>query len=179
MKQTVKGLAFFIIGLLLIVQPAAAETMPGAAPVLDRLQAQCDTVRSHLSRLHSSDALLRVNVGQVYNNISSRLMARLNGRLALNKIDSTELVRLASAFERERVSFSGRYSEYEAELAQLLKIDCRTQVTDFQSRLGLVRDARHKLAATTRQLKETAMAYGAEVERIQQTLSDGGGDRAL
>lgn len=174
MKHTVKCLAFFIATLSLAVSsPAWAQTVGGesssSAP-LDAIQANCQTIRTALNRLHNNDAIVRVNTGQVYNDISSRLMARLNSRLVLNKIDAAELVALTSRFEKGRSSFSSRYNEYEAALSGLLKIDCKTQPTDFYSHLTLARDTRLKLSSSVRELNDIIAEYGTKVEKIKERL---------
>lgn len=174
MKRTVKCLAFFVAALSLAIgSPAWAQTIggeSGSSAPLDAIQANCSNIRTALNRLHNNDAIVRVNTGQVYNNISSRLMARLNSRLALNKIDAAELVALTSRFEKGRNSFSMRYNEYESALSTLLKIDCKTQPTDFYSHLSLARSERLKLSSSVRELNDIIAEYGTKVEKIKERL---------
>ena len=54
-----------------IKQPTEAQ--------LTKIQTECSSIKSHLKKLRSNDALMRVNLGQNYETISSRLMAKLNG----------------------------------------------------------------------------------------------------
>ena len=111
MKLTsiVRSLAFCLVAISFVVsmQPAAAqEAVLGAQTPVDRLQTRCDSVQATIRRLHTTDGLLRVNIGQTYNDISARLMARLNGRLALNRIDSARLVEITNQFESTRLTFN-------------------------------------------------------------------------
>jgi len=174
MKQAVTSLAFLmvvagvIVGSSVVVKALDGQTE--SANGIDAIKANCQDIRGNLSRLHHSDAILRVNTGQAYNDLSSRLMARMNGRLAVNKIDASDLVSLTSRFEKGRSLFSSRYNEYESALAALLKIDCKNQPTDFYAQLNIVRDARLKLSSSVRELNDIIAEYGTKVEKIKEKL---------
>lgn len=174
MKKTTRTLFLLAAVLGLLVSPnvfAQEALLPatGDTPV-DRLQANCDSIQSNLRRLHTSDALLRVNVGQVYNGISEKLMARLNSRLALNRIDSTEFVEITGRFEDARSEFSTSYTAYEVSLSNLTKIDCKTKPAAFYAALLTTRDARQKLSTIVQTLNENIQDYQVAVERLQQSL---------
>lgn len=136
----------------------------------DRLQANCDNILGSLRRLHTNDALMRVNVGQMYNGISVRMMARLNSRLALNRIDSTELVEITSRFETLRSQFSTDYNKYEPALANLVKEDCKNEPIKFYELLLKARDERAKLSETVTALGQTIDDYQVAVENLKQQL---------
>ena len=113
MKQAVTSLAFLMIVFGVIVgSSVVVKALDGQAESvngIDAIKANCQDIRGNLSRLHYSDAILRVNTGQAYNDISSRLMARMNGRLAVNKIDAADLVYLTSRFVKGLSLFYYRY----------------------------------------------------------------------
>lgn len=67
---------------------------------IESIKDRCLASKVALNKLHSTDALLRVNLGQKYENISSRLMAPLNSRVALNSYDSLDLVETTVDFNR-------------------------------------------------------------------------------
>lgn len=166
------------VGLLISPNVGAQEmTLKSSndTPV-DRIQEKCDIIRPILRRLHTNDALLRVNVGQEYNNISAKLMARLNSRLAINRIDSQRFVEIAAKFDSERTVFSSSYSEYEAQLSSLIKIDCKTDPTYFYAVLISARDARHKLSVSVQSMNDSLSEYRIAVEDLQQELFNGNKD---
>ena len=175
--EKMKRFSYLIVSVLavagMIVQPPviAQEMIPatGDTPV-DRLQASCDTILGVLRRLHTSDSLLRVNIGQTYNGISVRLMARLNSRLALNRIDSTRFVEIAGQFDQQREDFSRFYSEYEAALSSLTKVDCKSRPTEFYAGLISARDARSRLATTVQSMNDSVSDYQVEVERLKRDI---------
>lgn len=174
MKQAATSLAFLmVISGVILASSAVVKALDGqteSANGIDSIKANCQDIRGNLSRLHHSDAILRVNTGQAYNDLSSRLMARMNGRLAVNKIDASDLVSLTSRFEKGRSLFSSRYNEYESALAALLKIDCKNQPTDFYAQFNIARDARLKLSSSVRELNDIIAEYGTKVEKIKEKL---------
>ena len=172
MKSIVRSLAFCLVALSFAVSmhPARAQEMPTSQTPVDRLQERCDTVQATTRRLHTTDGLLRVNVGQVYNDVSAQLMARLNGRLALNRIDSTRLVEISNEFESARLTFSTAYNEYEKALSSLLKIDCKSRSTEYYAQLLIARDARHKLSISVQGLNDLVIDYRVAVEQLKEDL---------
>ena len=94
--------------MLLMPQVALAQTADTAAnsELAKILSRNCSSVRVAIKNIHTNDALTRVNVGQRYNSISTKLMARLNGRLAVNKLDSSKLVNITNDFESARLKFN-------------------------------------------------------------------------
>lgn len=139
--------------------------------ILDNLTSRCDEIHGSLRRLHTSDALLRVNVGQTYNTISARLMARLNSRLALNRIDSRELVEISGNFDQQRSEFSSNYNEYESSLSSLIKIDCKSKPAEFYAQLITTRDLRLRLAETVKSMNASISDYRTAVEKVRTGLS--------
>ena len=175
MKKHVICLAFLIAvaGLLVAPQAALAQSQdfqPGGGTQIDRLQARCDTITSSLRRLYSNDTLLRVNVGQNYNDISARLMAKLNARLAVNRIDSSRVAEITSRFEAARATFATEFNHYEGALSALIRTDCRTNPTEFYAHILQTRDTRAKLATAVQQLNDIVVEYRAAVEHIHQKL---------
>lgn len=179
-KEIIGRMKRFIIGIVglgavagLLLSPVALaqqmQLQTGDNPV-DRLQAQCDTIQTTLRRLHTNDSLLRVNIGQMYNSISVRLMARLNSRLALNRIDSTRFVEISGRFDQERSTFSDSYSQYETSLSALIKIDCKARPTEFYASLLTARDARLRLSTSVQALNDSVREYQVAVEDLRQDL---------
>ena len=46
-------------------------------------------------------------------------MARLNGRLAINKLDSSKLVNITNEFESTRLKFNSNYNDYDTAMTDL------------------------------------------------------------
>ncbi len=161
---------------MVISSPVLAQELaqPSDTTVVDNLRTRCDDIQSSLRRLHTSDALLRVNVGQTYNTLSARLMARLNSRLALNRIDSRELVDISGKFDQLRGDFASDYNTYESSFSALLKIDCKQKPVEFYAKLLSTRDARLKLAETVKQMNGSISDYRVAAEKVKAGLSGAG-----
>ena len=108
---------------------------------LDRISSNCVSIQGSLNQLHASDALLRVNRGQIYESISSKLMGNFNGRLGNNGHDNKGLVVVLDQYQAALVDFRLNYSAYERQLATTMKIDCTKQPAAFHNALV---DARTK-----------------------------------
>ena len=65
------------------------------------IRANCVSVRSSLQRLHANDALTRVNLAREYETISDKLMAPMNSRIALNKLDGVAAAKTTVEFSRD------------------------------------------------------------------------------
>lgn len=161
-------------GMIISPNVLAQDMVPQTeSTILDNLTSRCDEIHGSLRRLHTSDALLRVNVGQTYNSISARLMARLNSRLALNRIDSRELVEISGNFDQQRSEFSSNYNEYESSLSSLIKIDCKSKPAEFYAQLITTRDLRLRLAETVKSMNASISDYRTAVEKVRTELSGG------
>lgn len=120
---------------------ASAETIMSDAHV-EKIRTNCLTAQNTLNRLHAADALLRVNRGQVYESISVKLMASMNSRIALNRLDGRDMVAVAANYEQELVNFRSSYQNYEQNMSQLLKLDCAKQPVTFYDQVAVARKQR-------------------------------------
>jgi flagellar biosynthesis chaperone FliJ len=111
---------------------------------LGRISANCVSIQSSLNQLHASDGLLRVNRGQIYESIGSKLMNNFNVRLASNGQDNKGLVVVSDQYQTALSAFRSDYQAYEKQLTATMKIDCTKQQAAFHVSLE---DARAKRSA--------------------------------
>lgn len=137
-----------------------------------RIRANCVEAQSSLSQLHQSDALLRVNRGQLYESMSTKLMAPFNGRIALNRLDSANLVSTTADYERQLMQFRENYKSYEEAMSKLLKINCTDQPVAFYDGVGDARSKRQKVHDSTVVLHRTIKNYKTEFEAFAKTVKD-------
>ena len=176
-QKTGLFISILIVSLILAPWASAQEmTIQTEDATIGRLREQCDTLKTTLRRIHTNDALLRVNIGQAYSGVSAQFMARLNSRVALNRMNSTELIEITNRFEQQRGEFSKSYANYEAALSGLLKVDCRKEPVKFYAGLLMARDERAKLAQIVQSLNGNIREYQVSVETMQQSLRGGGTD---
>lgn len=126
---------------------------------VERIRANCDTAQATLRQLNASDALLRVNRGQLYESVSTKLMANLNSRIALNRLEGAALIQVASEYEQELQSFRIAYQSYQEALAPLLRIDCKQQPVAFYDTVAEVRGLRLAVRGSVTDLNADMTAY--------------------
>src|SRR5688500_8599766 len=136
MKRFMLG-TMIIAGLIGMVSlPALAQSTPMTEAHIDRIRANCVEAQSTLTQLHASDALLRVNRGQLYESISTKLMAPFNSRVTAAKLDSATLVTVAAAYEQQLNDFRSSYKLYEEAMTKTLRLNCTNQPVAFYDSLA-------------------------------------------
>lgn len=123
-----------------------------------RISANCLSIKNSLNQLHASDALLRVNRGQLYEAIGTRLMNNFNTRLTSNSLDARGLLVVTTSYKNALDTFRADYQSYERQLSALIKIDCQAEPAEFHENLE---DAR---------LKRTKVHEG--IVRLNQYIDD-------
>lgn len=155
-----------------------AEQPPLPDDQLARIRVNCSSAKASLNRIHASDALMRVNQGQIYELLSTQLMARFNSRVSLNRLDSTELVGVTADYAKELNTFRQAYQVYEQQLSAALEIDCTTRPQDFYYAVADARAKRatisgevHKLNGYLSQYRENvdsfSRSYQAALQEVQ------------
>lgn len=128
-----------------------------------RIQSNCTQIKSTAERLHASDALLRVNRGQAYEGVSSRLMAPFNMRLSLSGLDNKAMTTRSGQYQDALDAFRADYSEYEKKLSAALKIDCKKSPDDFYSAILEARSLRKNLHEDTQKIHRAMDDYKTSV----------------
>jgi hypothetical protein len=152
---------------------AGAEEAPMTEAHIARIRANCVDAQSTLSQLHASDALLRVNRGQMYESISTKLMAPLNSRISLNRLDGVSLVSIAATYEGQLAYFRQSYQQYEEAMSQTLKINCMNQPVVFYDSVADARAKRKKVHESTTALHNTISSYKDEFEVFAKQFEGG------
>lgn len=107
-----------------------------------RIQSNCLSIKGSLSQLHASDALLRVNRGQIYESVGTKLMDRFNSRLANNSLDNKGLVTVANDYQAALTTFRTDYNTYEEQLSDAIAVDCVKDPVGFHNTLESARTKR-------------------------------------
>lgn len=123
--------------------PAQAEDL--TPDQVTRVKENCVSIKSSLNQLHASDALLRVNRGQIYESMASKLMDNFNDRLAGNRLDNKAMTTVTSNYRDALTIFRLDYIAYEQKLSEALRIDCVAQPNSFHKKLEEARELRGKV----------------------------------
>ena len=138
-----------------------------------KIRSNCVEAQSTLNQLHTSDALLRVNQGQLYELISTKLMAPFNARVTLNKIDGTKMIDVSNDYDRELAAFRINYKAYEEAMSRTLKINCLNQPVAFYDSVNEARTKRKITHANILNLKTNILQYKAEFDALEKNTLKG------
>ena len=130
---------------------------------IQRIQDNCSAIKSTLNQLHASDALLRVNRGQLYDAVATKLMNNFNSRLGNNSLDNKGLIVVTSSYQTALTAFRNDYQSYEKQLSNVLRIDCSKQPTDFHAALEDARTKRTKVHGDVLRLNQYIDDYRSAV----------------
>jgi hypothetical protein len=166
-----KLLKFFVFplfavaaSLLLVTVVHAQSTSVVLSPEEEsRIRANCVSIKSTLNQLHASDALLRVNRGQIYESMATNLMDRFNARLGSNDLDNKAMLTDTSTYRTALASFRSHYISYEQRVSQALRIDCETEPSSFYNTLQSARALRADVHEDVRNLHQLIDDYRSSV----------------
>lgn len=154
---------------------ASAVTTEGQLKPVDSTLFQtvtmdCLAVKFQLNEVHRNDKLLRVTLGEAYDNMSSELMGNLNTRILANRLDGTEMIKIAADFERGHKDFRESYSDYDDMLVRLIKADCQTSPQGYYASLETTRELRETLHEEVDELNTLIQRYHDAFEEFRDKL---------
>lgn len=147
-----------------ITSVSRAQGQPMTEAHIARIRANCVEAQTQLSQLHTTDALLRVNRGQLYERILTKLMSPLNSRIALNRLDNSSLVAVSATYEQQLMAFRLDYQQYEEAMSNTLKINCTNQPVAFYDSVADARTKRQKVHESTKILQDSMQSYKDQFE---------------
>jgi len=126
-------------------QTAHAQSTQLTGEQIEKIRSNCTSIKSTLNQLHASDALLRVNRGQVYESMASKLMSPFNSRLSSNRLDSKAPSAVTDTYRSSLDTFRNNYREYEVKLSSAIRINCIDQPEQFHTTIQEARILRSKV----------------------------------
>lgn len=141
----------------------------------ERVVANCVVIKNSLAQLHASDALLRVNRGQVYESLANNLMEPFNDRLDSNSLDNAAMTTVTTQYRAALTTFRTDYIAYEQKLSEALKTDCASRPDQFHQAVLSARTLRATVHGDVQKLHRSIDDYGLSVgdfllnyERVSQ-----------
>ncbi|NCS83042.1 hypothetical protein GW746_01335 [Candidatus Saccharibacteria bacterium] len=110
-----------------------------------------------------TDALLRVNRGQVYEALSTKLMDRFNARLSNNQLDNKATVSVSTSYNSALNIFRSNYKAYEERLSDTLKMDCSADPSGFYWAIDDARSKRERVHGDVQRLHRLIDDYRSAV----------------
>ncbi len=126
---------------------------------IELIRANCLSTKNTLNQLHVSDALLRVNRGQIYESMSTKLMERFNGRVGANGLNNASLTAVTNSYGDQLNAFRADYIVYEQQLASAIKINCQNQPASFYDAVASARLKRTQVNADVIKLNQSLDQY--------------------
>jgi len=162
MKLLKRTFAFALIGGALastavvgVVSAQSTITSEQAASIREN----CSAIKNTLNQLHVSDAYLRVNRGQLYESIATKLMDRFNSRLQSNDFDPAEFTTLTKDYRTTLNDFRAHYQTYEQQLSVALDTDCTKKPTEFYVAVESARSKRVQVNKDVTELNSYIIKY--------------------
>lgn len=165
-------LAALVIGAVMLHSMTTLADVPMTEAHIQRIRDNCSEAQSALSQLHATDALLRVNRGQLYESISTKLMEPFDSRLALNNYNAPNLVSIAASYDRQLTDFRSKYQQYEESMSTTLEINCRNQPVAFYDSVAATRDERNKVHQSALALHSLITSYQQAFEAFAKTFKE-------
>jgi len=172
MKISKKGIllgfiaAVLVCGISFIKMASAQNDQPTDAQI-QLVQNNCLTLKNTLNQLHASDALLRVNMGQLYESIAIKLMNGFNGRIENNNLNNNSLVSVTKNYNAILNNFRDDYQVYEEKLSTAINTDCQNHPTSFYNAISLARTYRDKVHSDVLRLNQSITQYQSTVDQFE------------
>ena len=181
MKLPVRLIAFGLVAALLLPVLAFRDVNAQQALTeeqLQRISANCQAAKTTLNQLHASDALLRVNRGQIYESMSAKLMDNFNNRLTSNSLDAKGLVAVTTSYKNALATFRLDYQAYERQLAAAIKVDCDKEPAQFHAAVEDAREKRSKVHTDVVRLHQYIDDYRTTVNDFYLNFQRVAGDNS-
>lgn len=137
------------------------QLQPEDAVLYDPVTMDCLDVKFKLGEVHRTDRLLRVTLGEAYDNVSSSLMGHLNARIVQSRLDGSELIKIAAEFESAHATFRENYTAYDDAVLDILKANCQSRTQSYYLELQ-----------ETKALRETVHDSVQELDGLMQEYHD-------
>lgn len=154
---------------------ASAQTTPMTDEQIGRIRVSCLSTKSTLNRLHANDALLRVNRGQIYESMSTKLMTQFNNRATNNHFDTKSLSAVTQSYGTALAEFRIDYMSYEVQLANAINIDCTKEPVSFYDAVALAKTNRAQVHADVVKLHQYIDEYNAAFDVFTAAFSKNNG----
>lgn len=168
--------ALLLSGVVLLAHSVSAQSgeegqlQPADAALYESVTMDCLDVKYKLGEVHRTDRLLRVTLGEGYDNMSSNLMDRLNSRIVQNRLDGGELVRIASEFEEAHATFRENYTEYDDAMLDLLKANCQSRTQTYYLELQETKELRRVVHEDVGTLSTLMQRYHDAFKDLRQEI---------
>ncbi len=159
----------------MLLAHASAQSAPMTDEQINRIRTNCVSTKNTLTQLHASDALLRVNRGQIYLSMTTKLMSRFNARAESNRANAKDLVSVTETYGSALLNFQNDYKTYEEQLSSALKIDCSKEPVAFYDAVASARVKRAQVHNDVVTLHQYIDTYKLTFDAFATDFASNGG----
>lgn len=174
MKRLFIGLVF--LGMLVAAVSTTSHIARAQSTLsesqIESIRQNCVSAQTILSQLHASDALMRVDRGTLYENISNKLMASLNSRIAYSRLEGLRMASITLEYDRQFDAFRANYKQYEESMSRTFKMNCAQEPVEFYERVALARARRANVHQNTRALTGLLQDYKTAFEDFAKLFEE-------
>ena len=156
-----------LIGVAAIYNIVTVQALTMSDQQIEAIRNNCTSAKSTLNQLHSSDALLRVNIGQTYESMTTKLMEQFNNRVNDNSINNSGLVGITTNYTTLLDSFRSDYIIYEKQLSSAINFDCQVQPVAFYDAIATARTYRQKIHSDVVGLNQFLDQYRLAIDQFE------------
>lgn len=150
-----------------LIKMASAQNDEPTSGQIQLVRENCLSLKSTLNQLHASDALLRVNMGQLYESLSIKLMSGFNDRVVNNNLNNDSLVSTTKTYNSALDDFRTDYQTYEEQLSSAINIDCSSHPASFYDAISLARTYRNHVHADVLKLNQSISQYQSAIDQFE------------
>lgn len=152
-----------------------AQTTTMTEAHIERIKANCIDAQASLTQLHTSDALLRVNRGRMYETIATKLMVPFNSRVTSDQLDGKSLIEIYTTYEKHLAEFRSNYQSYEQSMSETLRINCQNQPVSFYDKVNATSELRKRVhtsvVALHKAINDYKVAFDAFAKKFEENNS--------
>jgi outer membrane murein-binding lipoprotein Lpp len=147
---------------------ASAQDSAVTSQQIEKIRSNCVSTKNTLNQLHESDALLRVNIGQTYESMSTKLMVEFNTRVTNNNFNNTGLVSVTTSYMATLDTFRSDYKTYEEQLSSAIAINCSSQPVAFYNAVTSARTKRNQVHTDVLKLNQYIAQYQSAIDQFEK-----------
>lgn len=176
-NRRVKRALIIMVAFIMVASPKAVFAVSQADLTSDQIEYirnNCGDTQTAIASIRATDKVAYVNIVQQLDTLSNRLMAPLNSRVALNKLDGVALTKTTVDFNAEVKRFKELYRDYEQGIDTMATMSCYNQPVEFYDDLTVFLQKRVAVRASLDKLTTLIEQYRSNVTAVQKQALPGG-----
>lgn len=136
------------------------------------IQSSCVSAQTILQRIQHNDAATRVNRGQGYETLVSRLMTQLNSRATSRGYNTSAslMVDTTKRYQQALADFKDHYEDYDNAISSALKVKCKKDPVKFYTFVEEARKQRQNVANDVGTLSTLVGEYRGNVVKLRSEV---------